>query len=70
MNYDYFKKRAQERSTYIGIVGILGGLGWIISPENAEIIAGSIAALMGVILGVTPDTPPAIQNKEDSDSVS
>jgi hypothetical protein len=44
--------RAQERSTYLGIIGILTGAGFSIKPElgNAVISLGlGIAGVVGVI---------------------
>nr|WP_316628326.1 hypothetical protein [uncultured Brevundimonas sp.] len=49
--------RLKERSTYVGIVGILTALGIVIDPAYVDVALAVGAAVAGVIGVVWKDTP-------------
>lgn len=55
----YVIPRLKERSTYVGIVGILTALGVVIDPAYIDVALVVGAAVAGVIGVVWKDTPTA-----------
>lgn len=55
INREYFEQRTKERSTWLGVVGFLGAVGFTVSPEMTESIIGIGTALSGLIFSFTPD---------------
>ncbi|MBU4197246.1 MAG: hypothetical protein KJ911_10930 [Alphaproteobacteria bacterium] len=53
----YVIPRLKERSTYVGIVGILTALGIVIDPAYVDVALAVGAAVAGVIGVVWKDTP-------------
>jgi len=53
----YLLTRLGERSTWVGLIGVLTAAGMTISPEAAEQIATLGAGLAGLLLIVTADKP-------------
>lgn len=49
--------RAKERSTWIGLTGLLTAAGIALSPEQAEAIATVGVALAGAVAVLTKDKP-------------
>ena len=54
---DWLRKRAQERSTWIGGIGFLSSLGILISPELTNAIVTIGLMLAGGTVAITPDSP-------------
>lgn len=50
---DYLLARLKERSTWLGLIGLLSVLGVALSPEQAEAIATAGVAVAGVLGVVT-----------------
>ncbi|WP_198148244.1 hypothetical protein [Elstera litoralis] len=51
--------RLAERSTWLGVVGLLSAVGVAVSPEAKEAIATAGVAVAAAIAILTKDTPPA-----------
>lgn len=47
--------RARERSTWLGLTGLLGALGVLVEPDQAEAIAAAGIAVAGAIAALTRD---------------
>jgi hypothetical protein len=47
--------RLEERSTWIGVIGMLSSIGVTVSPQNASLIATIGVALSGGIMAFTKD---------------
>lgn len=56
---EFLAPRLRERSTYVGIVGILTALGIAIEPQYLEAALAIGTAISSVILIVTKDSRPA-----------
>ncbi len=57
----YLIARLQERSTWLGIIGLLTGAGLHIAPDQANLIVSIGLGLAGLIAAGTKDTlPPAL----------
>lgn len=50
---EWIVERLSERSTWIGIIGVVGSLGVAVSPEQADAIATAGIAVVGAILAFT-----------------
>lgn len=50
--------RAKERSTWIGLTGLLTAAGIALSPEQAEAVATLGVALAGAVAVLTADKAP------------
>jgi hypothetical protein len=48
--------RLRERSTWAGLVGLLGAAGIAITPEQSEAILAAVMAIVGLFAVVTPTT--------------
>jgi hypothetical protein len=58
--FSWLLARFKERSTWVGITGLLATAGVILTPEQSDIIATAGAAVAGAILVFFPDkAPPA-----------
>lgn len=59
---DWLIARAKERSTWLGLLGLLSVVGITFSPEDAEVIASAAMAIVSAALMLlgdkTPPTPP------------
>lgn len=51
----YLAARLQERSTWLGLIGLLGTLGVTLSPTHSEAIATLGVALASAVLTLTVD---------------
>lgn len=47
--FDYLIARAKEKSTWLGLVSVLGGLGIHTSPELANEIISALLGFFGVL---------------------
>jgi hypothetical protein len=47
--------RLTERSTWLGVAGMLGALGVQVAPVAADLITNAAIGVAGAILAVTPD---------------
>jgi membrane protein DedA with SNARE-associated domain len=57
---EFIKARLSEKSTWAGIFALAGtALGWVISPENIDVIASGFAVLAGVVLAAVNSSKPA-----------
>jgi hypothetical protein len=56
---EFLVPRLRERSTYVGLVGILTAFGIAIEPEYMEAALAIGTAISSVILIVTKDNRPA-----------
>lgn len=52
---DWIFDRLKERSTWLGLTGLLSALGVMVSPEQKEAIVGAGIAVAGVIAMFTRD---------------
>ena len=52
---DFIIKRLKERSTWIGLAGLLSALGVVVSPELTEAIVTAGIAVGGLIMVLTKD---------------
>lgn len=57
MNFvlDFALARLKERSTWVGIIGVLSGAGIALEPAMASLIGAAGAAIAGAVLMVTKD---------------
>lgn len=55
MNWEYFKKRLKEPTTYIGLVGLVGALGVQIAPEHTDLIVQGGIILGGLVASLLPE---------------
>ena len=46
---NWIKERGQEPSTYKGLAGILGVVGWQLEPQAFEIIVAAVLGVVGLI---------------------
>lgn len=56
----YALQRLTERTTWIGLIGLVSAAGVAVSPALAEQIAAAGMGLAGVILIVTQDKPKLV----------
>jgi hypothetical protein len=57
---EFIKARLSEKSTWAGLFALAGtALGWVISPENIDVIASGFAVLAGVVLAAVNSSKPA-----------
>lgn len=52
---NYLAARLQERSTWLGLIGLLGSVGITLSPANADAIVTVGVALASALLTLTAD---------------
>lgn len=53
---EWLKRRAAERSTWLGLLTLAGICGYDIAPELKEQILTAVTAIVAVIFAVTSDT--------------
>jgi len=49
----YVLDRLQEKSTWLGLIGLLGAIGVVVTPDQAQTVAAGGAALAGAVLAAT-----------------
>lgn len=62
--------RLRERSTWNGVLLLLGGTLWSLEPEQIEKIAMIGANVAGVLWMFFPDTAPEVENASESEDAS
>lgn len=58
--YTFLLTRALERSTWLGLIALLGLLGYVVRPEHAEVIVMIGTGIAGLLMVATSD-PPAVK---------
>lgn len=52
---DYIKNLAKERSTWLGLIGVIGSLGYAVNPIYIDMIVNVGIGLSGLVLTLTRD---------------
>lgn len=56
---EFIKARLSEKSTWAGIFALAGtALGWVVSPENIDVIASGFATFAAVVLTALNTSKP------------
>lgn len=56
----YALTRLTERTTWIGLIGLVSAAGVVVQPALAEQIAAAGMGLAGILLIITQDTPKVV----------
>jgi hypothetical protein len=53
--FTFIVDRLKERSTWLGLIGIISAAGWVMSPDQQNAIAAAGMAIAGAVTAFTAD---------------
>jgi hypothetical protein len=66
----FLRDRLDERSTWVGIVGILSALGIVFTPDQVELVVAAGLAVWGLVEAFLPDPAGRITKRVPDNEVS